>query len=229
MNILINENIYKSSNITVYGLATYCSLKSLLANNETKQVYVNPDVLSYQLVRTLKCSRRFVDSIKIGLGELISNNLVRVIESKGGSYVLDCSKLLTFNKDEYYTIITYDELLRIFRLDSKHKFSILRYFIFIIGSLNKNIDVWIDESQHKTRVVGTLVIDCIAQLCGISKSSAIRYNQILEDANLIYIKRTEDVIRCPNVYGRPEDKEYIDAYAKSQKEKILHTRRNAKC
>lgn len=229
MKIWVGDSIYKSPNITVYGLATYCSLKSLLANNEMKQVYVNPDVLSYQLTRTLKCSRRFVDSIKIGLNELVSNNFVQIIESKGCNYVLDCSKLLTFKKDEYFTIISYDELLRIFSLDSKHRFSILKYFIFIIRSLNKSIDVWIDESQHKTKVVGTLVIDCIAQLCGISKSSAIRYNQILEDANLIYIKRTEDVIRCPNVYGRPEDKEYIDAYAKSQKEKILHTRRNAKC
>lgn len=221
----INEKVYKSSDITVYGLAVYCSIKSLLSNDEIKQIYVNEDILSFQLTRTLNNPRRFTDSLKIGLDELIANDIVTVIEKKGKSHILDCSNLFITEENEYFTIITYSELIKIFKSETNYNFALLRYFIYLIGTISSSIDVWIDAVQHKYRVVGNLTTDYIAQLCGISERTLIRYNQILEENNLIYIYRSDDFVinesngklkRLVNIYGRPKDKIYIDTFAANQ-------------
>lgn len=68
-------------------------------------------------------------------------------------------------------------------------------------------------------------MDYLSQLFGISERTIIRYNKILEDTGLLYIYRSNDfliskdsgeILRLTNIYGRPEDKIYIDAYAVNQ-------------
>ena len=225
MQLWLSEKIYKCPDITVYGLAAYCSIKTLLPNEEIKQIYVNGDILSYQLMKTMNVQRRFVESIKTGLTELIDQNFVKVIETKGQNSIIDCSNLFITEQKEYFTIISYDELLKIFQLE-KNNFSILKYFVLLIGTVSSSIDVWIDAYQHKTRVVGNLTIDYLSQLFGISERTIIRYNKILEDIGILYVYRSNDFLidkdtgeisRLTNIYGRPEDKIYIDTYAVNQK------------
>lgn len=180
-------------------------------------------------MKTMNVQRRFVESIKTGLTELIDQNFVTVIEAKGQNLVIDCSNLFITEDNEYFTIITYDELQKIFKLNIKNNFALLKYFISLIGTISSSIDVWIDAYQHKCRVVGNLTMDYLSQLFGISERTIIRYNKILEDAGLLYIYRSNDFLinndtgklsRLTNIYGRPENKIYIDTYAiKQQKYK----------
>ena len=65
----------------------------------------------------------------------------------------------------------------------------------------------------------------ISQISRITQKSIVEYNKILENIGLIYIYRQNDFIinkdtgeitRLTNVYGRPEDKIYIDTFAINQ-------------
>lgn len=227
MQLWIGEDIYKSDKLSVYGLAAYCAIKTLLPNDEIKEICVTCEILAYQLTKSIDCSRRFYSGLKTGYDELIEQGIIKVVNSKGKYDVIDCDNLFISSETDFFTIITYDELLRIFQIKEVNVLFLLRYFIFLIGTINSSIDIYIDPVHHKSRVVGNLTIEYISKLSGISERSIIDYNKILEKFGLIYIyrqkdflisKNTGEISRLPNVYGRPEDKMYIDTFATTQKE-----------
>ena len=235
----IDEKIYKS-NISSYGLAVYCALKSLLFNDEIKELCTTYEILAYKLTRNINCSRRFYENLKQGYNELFDLGIINRITSRSKYDVIDCKNLFISNKNEHFTIITYDELLKIFKIKDTNNFLLLRYFIFLIGTISSTIEVFLPSGEYKTRVVGNLTIEYISKISGISERSIIEYNKILESNGLIYIYRHNDFIlkqdtgelsRLINVYGRVEDKEYIDTYAlnqKSYKNSYRHIENNIK-
>ncbi len=169
--------------------------------------------------------RRFCEQFRTGYNELIQSNIVQKIDSCGKYDVLDCSNLFIINNDEHFTIIIYEELIRIFQQKNVNTFSLLKYFIYLMGTISSSIDVYINAVQHKNRVIGNLTIEYLSNLSGISERSIVEYNKILEDIGLLYIYRHNDFLvnanngevkRMRNVYGRPEDKLYIDSFAMSQ-------------
>lgn len=208
----------------MYGLATYTALLSLIRDEEMYILCTTPDILCYQLTNKLCNSRRFRESISVGLDELLNFKYILSKYEKKNHLVLDCSKLHLSDND-FFTIITHEEVLKIFQIETTNGFSLLRYFIYLIGTISSSIDVWLDAVQHKTRVVGNLTIDYISKLSGISERSVIEYNKILENAGLLYIYRQKDfllnetsgeITTLPNAYGRPLDKIYIDTFALNQ-------------
>lgn len=221
----LSEKIYKSDKISVYGLAVYCAVKTLLPNEEIKEICITNELLAYQLTKSLNCSRDFYSNLQTGYTELISNGFIKQTDSKGKYNVIDCSGLFITEDNEYFTIITYNELLTIFQQKTVNNFLLLKYFIYLIGTISSTIDVYIDAVQHKCRVVGNLTMDYISKLSGISERSIIEYNKTLESIGLLYIYRQNDFLinkdngeikRLPNIYGRPCDKDYIDAFATNQ-------------
>lgn len=226
MQLWLSEKIYKSDKITVYGLAAYCAIKTLLHNDEQKEICTNADILSYQLIKNIQPPRRFLERIKTGYEELLEQGIINKVGTNSKYDVLDCSNLFITEGTDYFTIITYEEVLRIFQIKNVNNLILLKYFIFLIGTISSTIDVYLDPIQHKCRVVGNLTIDYISQLSGIGTTSIIEYNKILEKENLIYVYRQYDFIineengeitTLPNVYGRSADKVYIDTYATNQK------------
>lgn len=221
----LSEKIYKSDKISIYGLAAYCAIKTLLPNEEIKDVCITNELLAYQLTKSLNCSRDFYSNLQTGYTELLSNGFIKQIDSKGKYKIIDCSELFITEDNEYFTIITYDELLKIFKQKTTNTLLLLKYFIHLIGTISSTIDVYIDAVQHKCRVVGNLTIEYISKLSGISERSIIEYNKILESIGLLYIYRQNDFLinkdngeikRLPNIYGRPCDKDYIDTFAINQ-------------
>lgn len=240
MQLWLSENIYKSDKVSIYGIATYCAIKTLLPNEEVKDICVTNELLAYKLTKSLNCSRGFYSNLQTGYIELLSNGFIKQILSKGKYSVIDCSDLFITEDNEYFTIITYNELLKIFEQKNTNTFLLLKYFIYLIGTISSTIDVYIDAVQHKCRVVGNLTIEYISKLSGISERSIIEYNKILEELGLIYIYRQNDYLinkdngeikRFSNVYGRLEDKDYIDTYAVNQqkyKESYRYVENNIK-
>lgn len=221
----IDEKIYKS-NLSSYGLAAYCAIKSLLFNDERKEICTTYEILAYQITKNIKCSRRFYENFKNGYEELFEVGIIKKIDSRNKYDVIDCNNLFLLNENDYFTIITYEELLKIFQIKDVNNFLLLKYFIFLIGTISSTIEVYLPSGKHKTRVLGTLTIEYISKLSGISERSIIEYNKILESNGLIYIYRHNDFIlqkdtgelsRLINIYGRLEDKEYIDTFAANQK------------
>lgn len=220
--IWLSEKIYKSDKISIYGLAAYCAIKTLLPNEEIKDICITNELLAYQLTKSLNCSRDFYSNLQTGYTELLSNGFIKQIDSKGKYNIIDCSDLFITEDNEYFTIITYEELLTIFKQKTTNTLLLLKYFVYLIGTISSTIDVYIDAVQHKCRVVGNLTIEYISKLSGISDRSIIEYNKILEEIGLLYVYRQNDFLinknngeikRLPNVYGRPCDKDYIDAFA----------------
>lgn len=221
----IDEKVYKSD-ITPYGLAMYCALKSLLFNDEITEICTTYEILTYQLTRNIHCTRRFYENLRQGYNELFDLNIVNLIDSRSKYDVIDCSDMFMLDANDRFTIITYEELLKIFEIKDTNNFLLLRYFIFLIGTISSTIDVYLPNGIHKTRVIGNLTIEYISDLSGISERTIIEYNKILENNNLIYIYRQNDFVlntntkelsRMINVYGRLEDKVYIDTFALNQK------------
>lgn len=226
MQLWLSEKIYKSDKLSIYGLATYCAIKTLLPNEYVKEICTSCEILAYQLTKSLDYSRRFYTGLKTGYDELIDQGIIKRVKSKGKFDIIDCSDLFITEEGEYFTIVTYEEILTICQLKDVNTLLLLKYFVFLIGTISSTIDVYIDAYQHKCRVVGNLTIEYISQLSGISERSIIDYNKILESIGLIYIYRQNDfminkdsgeISRLPNVYGRPEDQVYIDAFAVSQR------------
>ena len=115
---------------------------------------------------------------------------------------------------------------QIFKIKNINNFTLLRYFIFVIGTLNWNITVYLPNGEYKNGVVGNFTIDYLAEKAGISKRSAIEYNKILEKEKLLYVYRQNDFVideennirSLPNIYGRYYDEKYIETFASNQKE-----------
>ena len=113
---------------------------------------------------------------------------------------------------------------QIFKIKNINNFTLLRYFIFVIGTINWNITVYLPNGEYKNGVVGNFTIDYLAEKAGISKRSAIEYNKILEKEKLLYIHRQNDFViddknnikSLSNIYGRASDIEYITTFAKNQ-------------
>lgn len=218
--------MYKDSAISVYGLATYCSIKSLLFTEEQKKICTTLDILAYQLTQDLHYPRRFIENISTGYQELLDQHIITEIDKKGKYSAIDCSKLYLNAENNYFTIITYEEIVKIFQIKSANNFVLLKYFIFLMSTISSSIDVWLDAFQHKNRVVGNLTISTLSKLSGISERSIKDYNKILEDNELIYVYRPNDILihedsrqikRMVNIYGRPEDKVYIDKFGLDRK------------
>ena len=226
MNLFLSETIYKSTNISVYGLATYCSIKSLLFDSDISEICISPEILSYQLIKKINHSRRFTNYITAGLEELISLGYISKVEEKNKYTVINCSNLFINSQEEHFTIISYDELLSIFSLKTNSSFSLLKYFILLMSTISFSIDVWLNNQDHKNHVVGNCTIDYLSYISAIPKRTIIEYNKILENIGILYIFRqndfylndtTKDITRLTNIYGRPSDKIYIDAFAVNQK------------
>lgn len=224
--IFLPESITHASTFSNYAIAVYSVLKMLASTTKVEKQCVTPYQLAYLLTEKENISKYTLNYIKCGLNELIMENVLLKISEIQKHYLIDCSNLWIDTHSENFTIITFNEIRKIFQIENTNNFLLLKYFIFLIGSISSKIDVWLDAYQHKTRVIGVLTIDKLAELSNISARSIIEYNKILETNNLIYIRRQNDFVidennnikQLPNVYGRPCDKVYIDSFAENQKQ-----------
>ena len=172
----------------------------------------------------LKSRNRMVDYIKCGLNELIENNVISKLDEIQKHYILDCSNLWVDTNFTNYTVLNFSEVKRIFQAENINNFLLLRYFIFLVGTISSKITVYLESGEYKNRVVGNFTIDYLAELSGISERSIIEYNKILEELGLLYVFRQQDFVidkenhikHLSNIYGRPCDIEYIRAFATNQ-------------
>lgn len=187
-------------------------------------------ITNYQIVYYLTCNtiqqRKITDHIKRGLGELINNDIVMKLGEYQKSLILDCSNLWIDTKKEKFTVITFSEVQKIFKVENINNFLLLRYFILLMWTISSKITVYLEDGKHKKRVVGNYTIDYLSEIAGISTRTIIEYNKILERIGLLYVFRSEDftvnkennnIRRLNNIYGRPCDTEYVNAFGNNQK------------
>lgn len=207
-----------------YALAVSCAIEILMPDTDNAAVCTTLDILSYELTQKFNMPRRFIEHLKQGLEELIEHSFVKVVEKRAGLFLLDCSGLIV-DENEKYATVSRQEVQNIFQISNTNVFHLLKYFVCLMSTLSNTIDVWADSVQHKQGVVGMFGIQFLSELSQCPERTVVEYNKMLEENKLIYIYRAGDFVinketgelkRLTNVYGRVEDKMYIDSFAQKR-------------
>lgn len=245
MTLLIPKSISDNKEYSNYAVTVYCLLQELSVPTQLSVQCVTCNQLVFYLTGDTSQQRnRITDYIKCGIRELVDCNVITKIEEFSKHYILDCQNLWIDSLQGNFTKIYFEEIQTIFSLKNINQFSLLRYFIFLIGTLSGKITVYLENGEFKNGVVGNFTIEYLARLSGLGERTVIEYNKILEKKHLIYIYRQKDFVfeedngirQLPNVYGRYCDVEYVDNFAKNQKQykesynyrKNNHEKANAK-
>lgn len=202
----------------------------MIQNSNINEYYVNMKLLAYQLSNNLIFSRKYMERLSDGLNELITKKYITIVANNADKdYILDISNLIINNRTDenkdktFFVVIKSEEIHKIMNLDSRlDKFSILRYFMCMLSTINHNATYYDVMGKEYYNFVGFMTNDYIGSLCGVASYTTYdKYNHLLEDSELIYIFRHSVMLRdekgqlknLPNHYGRFKDKELIIGYA----------------
>ena len=224
MKIHLDKSIYGNGKLSPHGIAAYCSIKILLQKEKSSKICVERRTLEYQLTESIENTKRFTGNLNAGVQELISAGYLNLLNKVGLAHVIDCTNLLSSENKKLFTAITLEEVHTIFKIKKSNRFNILSYFINTIDTIN-NTQIYTNAKTCKKRIIGNMSIDYIANIAGVSPIAAIEYNRLLEEEGLIYISRQGysynqklgSPYRSRNIYGRAEDKEHIEEYARKRK------------
>ena len=227
ITLLIPKSISESHEYSDYALTVYCLLQELSVPTQLPVQCITCNQLVYYLTGEVSQQRNKIsDYIKCGINELDEKGIIENLKEFSKHYILDCRKLWIDTESGNFTKIYFNEVQQIFKIKNINNFTLLRYYIFVIGTLNWNITVYLPNGEYKNGIVGNFTIDYLAEKVGISKRSAIEYNKILEKEKLLYVYRQKDFVideennikSLSNIYGRYCDMEYIETFANNQKE-----------
>lgn len=227
ITLLIPKSINESNEYSDYALAVYCLLQELSVPTQLSIQCVTCNQLIYYLTGKVSQQRnKITDYIKSGINELEEKKIIIKKKEFSKHYILNCKNLWIDTDSESFTKIFFDEVQQIFKINNINNFTLLRYFIFVIGTFNWNITVYLSNGEYKNGIIGNFTIDYLAEKVGISQKTVIEYNKILEKKKLLYVYRQKDFLideennikSLSNVYGRYCDREYIETFANNQKE-----------
>ena len=182
----------------------------------------DPLLLSYRYIAYLLCNREATraesEFIKSGFEELTARGNVKIVKKLGNAeFVCDITGLYFQTGEEFFAVVQYEELHRIMAIDTKtDKCKLFRYYASIVGCFNhsKNLD-----EKYRGKVCG-ISLESINPL--IPRKTALRYNEVLEENELLYVFRFDDILlgsdgqsitRIPNTYGRYRDRELCKSFA----------------
>lgn len=213
--------------LSEYAVAAYVALRSLVGKEERSMICVSANQLCFELFGNGSRTSSDLKYIKKGIMELDCTPLISIRDMDGKSnYILDISNLYTYRTDEDFFIKVYrEEVWTIFNVASyTDKYKLLRYFLCILASIDVNTSYKFPDTDDKIKnFVGNSAFKYLSKTAGISDKSSLTYNSILEDNELIYIKRSnliniaqsgDSAKTIPAHYGRFKDQNYIRAYSR---------------
>lgn len=232
MDIYLSKNIIENLKLSNDAIGTYVALRKIYYSIKKRHYYVSLNMLVFELFGNCNYNRSDYKHIADGLNDLIENKLVTIVNKVTSSkWIFDLSELAIDkkkNESERFTIITEEELFFIMNYASESgkrgidRLAFVRYFINLIGSINFYQGIYLDAAgTQKTDFVGYMTQEYLYKLSGISKNTLIKFNEILESNNIIYVyhhkknKQESDgsYKAVTNHYGRYKDKEAIIKFA----------------
>lgn len=219
MKIFLKKTIIQNMELSHKAICAYIALCSIC--NITKETeYITAEALCYSLCGQVSYSKHLKYAMTAAVEELIDLGIIEAEEIEGGKYIVNSQNLKA--TEEYFIIIYQEEVHKIFSIGYKGKYSLLRYFVSVIGTINAAAEVRVSGNKHNN-FVGFMPIDYLAKISNISPTSAVKYNELLEKNELMYIYRSKmydtsngQIKTVPNCYGRVIDKECIERYARIQ-------------
>lgn len=218
------------------AVSAYVALRSLYRANKN-EMYVNVNMLCYELTGEMNYTRCIKEGIAQGINELIGAGLVSICTPAGkNEWVLNLSQLYIdtvatgVSEKDYFVQVENTEVHFVFAISGRcDKFALLRYFVLLLGTLDYNIETernYTDKAgnlvtEHVKNFFGHMGTEYLAVLVGTSKDVGIEYTKLLEGAKLIYVYRHNRLIwdgggnirTFNNNYGRYKDADIIRKYA----------------
>lgn len=206
IKLYLDKELILGDTLSVNAKLVYTALRAY----KNRKDFVVYDYLQYILTNSINPNKSISNKITQGLSELEKNNYIVTLNStKIGSELLFDS--LYFETDpnskyfKHYVVITLSELHTIMNLKSQSPENILLYFCGVISTINNSSKAEIGDKS----------ISYLAKLSNVAKSTAIRYNKILRENNLLYIEKSNQakvnekgqiISSLPNIYSRPQNK-----------------------
>lgn len=211
IKLYLDKELILGDTLSVNAKLVYTALRAY----KNRKDFVVYDYLQYILTNSINPNKSISNKITQGLSELEKNNYIVTLNSTkiGSELLFDSLYFETDPNSKYfkqYVIITLAELHTIMNLKSQSPENILLYFCGVISTINNS-----SKSE-----IGDKSISYLAKLVNVSKSTAIRYNQILIENNLLHIeksnqakvnKRGQITSSLPNIYSRPQNKGLAEA------------------
>lgn len=225
--LLIPKSLYENNEISSYATAVYCILQKLSIHSGLHIQCITYQTLIYYLTGEIPDRRNVIyGHIQSGLEELFKNGYVKIVKNQQKHFVLDCSRLRLDTDSGNFSNVFFEEVRKIFQIKGINNYCLLRYFILLMGTLVAKITVTLPDGNSKSGIISNFPISYLAKQMDVSTKTIMDYNKALEDAKLIYVYRQNDFVldennslkTLSNIYGRYEDKEYIDAFAHNQRQ-----------
>jgi hypothetical protein len=216
MKIYLKKDLVKE--LDTDALLAYIALRSIYHKGE-EEFYVSVNMLCYRLVGDCSYTRTFKSSIVNGFNNLVCRNLVVVKEQISKTEFIVNGQGLYFD-DDYFVGIDLEYIRLACSVgDRIDRGGLVKYLLMMVGTFNNDAYRYQDCTfGGKKGFVGFMPIGYIAQEAGISEQTALSYNTILEDNNIIYVYRHgytyyDEVDEClktiNNNYGLYEDRKEI--------------------
>jgi len=192
------------------SLKAYIDLNLNTANmKESLITCITLETMIYSLFGELQpegITKYFKSDLISGLESLIEKGIIELKDKSKTGYILELRNLY-INKGDIYYCTTEDEIYKILCIKTKERFSFFHYAQKVFST------VW-NGAEYK---FGCTSIDEMADDIGITSVTAISYNELLENNQIIYIERNKYANRHEdgtirnqaNTYGRYEDKELV--------------------
>lgn len=214
-DVVENNNLSNNAFISYIGLMYCCRF-------DYEPTFINRSMISYYLTGKRKLLRRFDESLKQGLQELIDKNIVACLEQNKNNYYFGF-KNIKLNDDDKFVFVDFDDIRKIMECDYKGKIALLRFYVVLLGTfICKNYISDIRNPDKYNNIMGMMSQEYVANLADVSVHSVIEYTKILEELNLLYVSRCSfmfkdskgNIKRHNNIYGRYENKDIIDEFTK---------------
>ena len=202
--IMIPKQVVQTRALSNYAIAAYCAVNVMQAI-PCKQLITSRNIY-YLLSGSLAATNGTLKKIRSGLQELQDHKLFAFDGEYKDGVAIDFSSREKYKQSSNFILVSLEEINNIFKIDNANPFYMLRYFLVAVGSINYDTKEGHISQQR------------LAEMAGISPRVLHNYNNILENNNLLYINHpvklnNTQTKRYGNVYGRPEHKKEIDAYA----------------
>ena len=221
MKLKLNKKIIEDKNLSNNAILSYIGLVAC-SKLDYNPIFINRSMISYYLTGNTKPVRRFDESLKLGLKELIDNKVIDCYEQNSTNYYFG-TKNIRLEQEDIFVFVDFDDVRKIMQCDYHGKICLLRFYIATLGTfLSKNKIIDIRDPEKYNNVLGTMSQEYLANLIGISLHTSMEYTKILEQLELLYISRCSYIFkdkkgnfkRHNNIYGNYKNKEIIDDYMK---------------
>lgn len=191
---------YTGEEIAVFLILNY------LQENKHDELFVSIDNIGYYLTGRFidsQTDKNLIRSIKKGFEGLKKEEDIIILNQNRNNYIVDGKSCYIDIKKYNFIVVKIEEIQKIFSSLGAYGFNVLRFFVNIIGTINKNSKSW-----HMTQ-------DDMVLNWNFSKNTVNEYLYKLEELELLYTfrsraRRTDKPYhRVGNVYGRYKDKNLI--------------------